>query len=322
MNIGFYIKWDKHSLTSGGNVIGDELVGESLCKSLSRLPGVKKAELYAPNSMPEGQLDFLVYLNDNEPMKDLARRHILYWQNGYGDSAVDRMKVFHDWGYDGYLFFSRRLLDLHRKEGYEGIFLPFGVDMDLFFPREVDQELEFDVAYVGNDIKGAERSEKYLYPAANFDFGLFGNWGLQRKKWYKFWKKEKEWEPYQRLFDTISRGKIPQEEVPVLYNSAKVNLNCTIQFCVDWDVITLRTYEVLACRGFLITDRVPAAVETLEGSLVFTTGGNDLENKIKYYLGHPSEREEIARRGYDYVVENASVDARARELLSYMEGLQ
>lgn len=321
MNIGFSIKWDKHSLLSGGNVIGDELVGESLCRSLRGLPGVKKAELYAPNCMPEDPLDFLVYLNDNEPMKDLARKHILYWQNGYGDRAVDRLKVFHDWGYDGYLFFSRRLLELHRKEGHEGIFLPFGVDLELFYPREVDPELEFEVAYVGNDIKGVDRSVKYLYPAGDFDFGLFGNWKLPKKKWHKFWKKERKWEPYQRLFDTISRGKIPQEKVPALYSSAKVNLNCTIQFCVDWDVITLRTFEVLACRGFLITDRVPAAVGTLEECLVFTTGGDDLEKKIHYYLDHPSEREEIARRGYDYVVDHASVEARARELLSYMEGL-
>jgi len=318
------MKWDKHTLNSGGNVTGDELVCESLCRSLGGLPGVKRAELYAPNHMPDDFLDCLVYLNDNEPMKELARKHILYWQNGYGDGALDRLKVFHDWGYDGYLFFSRRLLELHMKEGYEGIFLPFGVDLDLFFPREVDPELEFEVAYVGNDIKGVERSEKYLYPAAQFDLGLFGNWRLPRKKWYKFWKKEKKrgWEPYQRIFDTISRGKISQEKVPVLYSSAKVNLNCTIQFCVDWDVITLRTFEVLACRGFLITDRVPAAVETLEGCVVFTTGGDDLERKIHYYLEHPLEREKIARRGYEYVVKYASVDTRARELLSYMERLE
>ena len=34
MDIGFYIIWEKNSLKSTGNVVGDELFAESLCKSI------------------------------------------------------------------------------------------------------------------------------------------------------------------------------------------------------------------------------------------------------------------------------------------------
>ena len=34
--IGFYIKWDKFSLTNKGNVVGDELLAESLAKAINQ----------------------------------------------------------------------------------------------------------------------------------------------------------------------------------------------------------------------------------------------------------------------------------------------
>ena len=206
--------------------------------------------------------------------------------------------------------------------GASSLFLPFGVDMSLFYPRPIKEQYRFECSYVGNDIKGTEATTKYLYPAVNFDFGLFGTWNLlllrncALKIWLNMgWKAFR----YKRAFSKISKGKIPQEDVPVLYSSSKINLNCTLQSCIDWDVITLRTYEVLACRGFLITDVVPDALRTMSDCMVFTTGGTDLTDKIKYYLAHEDEREAIAQRGYEYVKNCASVDIRAADLVHYIK---
>ena len=67
MNIGFYIKWDKHSINSSGNVVGDELFAESLCKSINKQFKSIIAELYAPNHLPDKKLDVIIYLNDSPP---------------------------------------------------------------------------------------------------------------------------------------------------------------------------------------------------------------------------------------------------------------
>ena len=319
MNIGFMIKWSKGSLNSKhGNVIGDELLGESLCASINKALPLFHAELYAPNYLPKNKLDVLVYLNDITPIDLLAKTHVLYLQNGgYGESAMALLNRLRKNSYDGYVFFSRKLLDLHENTGGKGLFLPFGVDTNLFRPCNPEQKYNHEVAYVGNDIKGETATTKYLYPAVNFDFGLYGNWEIPKPR-FRFWKRWKNLPHYKKVFEKLSKGKIPMSDIPILYSSAKINLNCTLQDCIDWDVITLRTYEVLACKGFLISDTVPIAKETMRDCMVFTEGAEELQEQISYYLAHDKERKAIAQNGYDFVQQYASIEARANEITNYL----
>lgn len=318
MRIGFYIKWGKGSLNSKDNVLGDELYGESICRALRKIKGVKSAEIYTPNYLPNEELDVMIYLNDTKPNDNWAKRHIFYMQNAYGEGSDKILKEFQRIRYDGYAFISKKLLDVHKNAGFSGIFLPFGVDLDTFYPRKVEREYTFDVAYVGNDIKGEYRTTKYLFPAVKYNFGLFGNWKIPKAR-LRFWKNWRKVPEYKRIFQKISQGKIPQEKVPVLYSNAKINLNCTALDCVNWDVITLRTFEVLACKGFLITDKVTVAEETMKDCMVFTEGDEDLIEKIEYYLSHENERKIIAENGYEYVIKHASIEKRMKELYSYIE---
>jgi spore maturation protein CgeB len=321
VKVGFYMKWPKGSLERRGNVIGDELYAESMCRALRTLDGVEGAELYAPNAPPPPGLDVLVYLNDTPPERGWARRHVLYVQNAYGDGSdaiVARLRAAR---YDGYAFISNKLLGLHRAAGHEGIFLPFGVETSVFRPMPPSPDLAWDVAYVGNDIKGKDRTERYLMPAVEHRLGLYGNWALKRHG-LKVWRRWTRHHAYQRRLEGLSQGKIPQERVPVLYSSAKVNLNVTIQDCVDWDVITLRTFEVLACRGFLVTDRVEVAERELAGCVVFTDGGDDLRDKLRHYLAHEEERRAIAEAGHRWVLANATVESRVATLHAYLRSLQ
>ena len=321
MNIGFYIKWDKHSINSNGNVIGDELYAESLCKSINKQFKSIRAELYAPNYLPDNKLDVIIYMNDSPPNEKFSKYHYLYLQNGYEDNIDQIISRILALEYDGYIFFSEMMKKVFDEKAYNlknSLFLPFGVDLDFFYPREKDNRFNFECAFIGNDIKGSESTMRYLFPAAEFNFGLFGNWKVERHK-YKIWKNLKKLPPYKKVFESISRGKIPQESVPVLYSSAQINLNNTIKSCIDWDVITLRTYEVLACKGFLISDSVPIAEKTLKDCLVFTEGGKDLTGKIKYYLAHSKKRQEIAQNGYDYVLKNCSIDARVGKLINHIQ---
>jgi len=313
LKIGLYVRWPKGSLNSRGNVVGDELHAEAMVRALRKFPEIRECALYAPNYLPAKTLDVMIYLNDTPPEERWARKHVLYMQNAFGEGSDKVLDSFRKMNYDGYAFISQALLDIHRKAGYPGIFLPFGVDTSLFQPRPPEERYAFEVSYVGNDIKGEERSNLYLLPATHFRFGLFGNWRTQKL----FWRNR----PYQRVFAKISRGKIPQEDVPKLYSSTLINLNCTAQDCVDWDVITLRAFEVLACRGFLITDRVPAAERELKDCVVFTDGGPDLEEKIAHYLKWPEERERIARNGYEYAIRFATIESRMATLLDYLKGL-
>jgi len=320
MNIGLMIKWPKGSLDNKqGNVIGDELLGESICSTINKSFPDSNAQLYAPNYLPKSKLDVMVYLNDIEPVGAYAKNHVVYLQNGgYGEGAIQLLERLTGYGYNGYIFFSNKLLSLHISNGGVGLFLPFGVDTTFFQPKTMEQRYAHQVAYVGNDIKGEVASTRYLLPAIDFNFGLYGNWKRPKSR-FRFWRNWSERSVYQNVFEKLSLGKIPQADMPVLYSSAKINLNCTLQDCIDWDVITLRTYEVLACRGFLISDVVPVAKEAMDGCMVFTEGGAMLKDQISYYLAHDKERQDIAANGYEFVLKHASVEARVKELIKYLE---
>ena len=107
MNIGFYIKWNKHSINSSKNVIGDELYAESLCKSINKQYKSIRAELYAPNYLPDKKLDALIYLNDSPPNENFSKHHFLYLQNGYEDSIDQIISSRLALEYDGYIFFLK-----------------------------------------------------------------------------------------------------------------------------------------------------------------------------------------------------------------------
>lgn len=305
MHIGFLMKWPKGLVRRTRHVIGEEAYAESLCRELQQLAGVASAEVYAPNVRPTTKLDVMIHLNDTLP-GPFAYRHILYFQNFYNEGSHVILAQLQKLGYDGYAFLSQRLLDIHMQSGYSGILLPLAADTSIFHPKATNPNYEYDVAYVGNDIKGEECTMRYLYPATNYKFGLFGNWNLQPH-------------PYSRMLAKLSQGYITPDELAKLYSSAKIILNFTGQDSAIWDAMNLRFFEVLACRGFLISDKIPSAEREMKDCVVFTDGYQDLNQKIEYYLARPQERKEIAERGYQYIIQNATTQIRAKQLYQFIE---
>ncbi|MFA6065194.1 MAG: glycosyltransferase [archaeon] len=321
MKIGFYLKWNKGSidnLKTSKNVFGDELFAQGMCTSLRKIKGVESAEIYAPNFLPEEKLDYMLYLNDTPPIKNLSQTHIAYVQNVFDDSE-NKLKEFQNNSYAGYLFISKKMLEMHKKAGFEGQYLPFSVDTNFFKPQKVNPKLVYDVSYVGNDIKGTKRTEEFILPAVNYNFGLYGNWGIPLHRKVRMFLKGQKMPEYKKIFAKLYKGKIPQELVPSLYTSSKINLNCSHQTCIDLDIITLRCLEILSCDGFLITDKVPSAETEFKGKAVFTGGGEQLKDQIRYYIDNESERKKISKGNHSFIVEKHSMDTRMKFLYNYLK---
>jgi spore maturation protein CgeB len=288
-------------------VIGEELYAKSLCRELTKLPDVSFTGVFSPGCLPTRKMDVMIHLNDTEPNL-YAHKHVLYMQNFYPEGSAAVLHRLHKENFDGYAFFSERLLEFHQSYGYTGIFLPLAADTDIFHPAPGSPNQKYDVVYVGNDIKDEERTMLYIYPAINFDFGLFGNWN---QRWH--------FRPYKNALRSISQGPVSREQAAILFSNAKIVINFTDTDSIIWDAMNLRFFEVLACKGFLISDMVPSARCQLKDCTVFSYGGNDLVEKIKYYLDRPEERMEMAERGYQYVIENATVSLRAKQLYEYLQ---
>ncbi|MBP2627614.1 MAG: hypothetical protein H6Q68_2325 [Firmicutes bacterium] len=313
MNIGFLTKWSSSLKWSDsikqftGNIVGEELYAGSLCRELMQIKGVNSAQVYTPDFHPAVKLDVMIHFNDTLPIPTV-RKNILYIQNFYVEGSDVVLRKLQQTGYDGYIFFSQRLLEIHQQAGFTGIFLPLAADTNIFKPQAPNPKYEYDVVYVGNDIKGEERTIRYIYPAMQYNFGLFGNW---QPTWHHF--------SHNDILGKISQGSITREEAAAVYSSAKIILNFTAQDSIYWDALNLRFFEAMACKGFLISDKVPSAERELKDCVVFTDGYDDSIKKIDYYLSRPRERNEFAENGYQYVLQHATAQARAHQLYDYIQ---
>ena len=74
-----------------------------------------------------------------------------------------------------------------------------------------------------------------------------------------------------------------------------------------WGEITRRIFEGMACGKMILCDRLAESKRLHElfdegEEIVFYDDIVDCINKINYYVEHPDEREEIAKNGYDVVL--------------------
>ena len=106
--------------------------------------------------------------------------------------------------------------------------------------------------------------------------------------------------------------------------AAKINvalLSGKVQGSSQGDETTTRTYEIPACRGFMLHERSPELLELYsEGEEVACfSSPPELAEKIDYYLAHPEEREAIAGAGHRRCVPAYSYDNRMTEILRWHE---
>lgn len=343
MSIGFYTKFPKGSLFNQNSIVyGDELYAESLCRALRDIPGVEHAKLYAPNDMPDKMVDCMIYLNDNKPLESASRCRVLYLQNPYFEGSLVALKRIRKYGYDGELYVSQKLLKLQKNVVKHAAWLPFSVDTNVYYPRQTNIKLAFQVSYIGNDYKELDRTKQFLLPALRFNFGLYGKWGdaglyqlfgrqIPALAWlrtkYRIWKAKRtvahlSWQELLNRSDLlyrIARGKIPQEDVPSLYSSSEINLNYTAKDHIVWQVLTLRSLEIMACGGFLLTDADFLMKDNkFKNCLIVSKGGKELEKQVKYYLDNSKERQQIANRGHELVKKHYSSSIASERLVRFI----
>ncbi|QFJ54005.1 CgeB family protein [Pseudobutyrivibrio xylanivorans] len=105
-------------------------------------------------------------------------------------------------------------------------------------------------------------------------------------------------------------------EMPKVFRGSKVNLNITIPNIKSG--VPLRIYDILGAGGFCITNfqaELPMFFEN-EKHMVWYYNQQDLYEKVDYYLHHDTERNRIARCGYEHVRENCSYEMRLKEIIN------
>ncbi|TSC82472.1 MAG: hypothetical protein G01um101420_305 [Parcubacteria group bacterium Gr01-1014_20] len=222
-----------------------------------------------------------------------------------------------------------KAVDWYRQAGYKNVLLSqWACNVKLYKPVQTEKDIE--VGFVGQYKSGRGRVVEHLachgISVKAFGFGWPG-------------------------------GKVSQEEMLQVFSRSKINLNINargsladrnvlgrILFRKSVDTIkpdfhivdNLRAYlhypiphtharpfELAGCRAFTISgysEDIGSYYEENE-EMVFYRSLGDLEEKIRYYLTHASEREKIAEAGYKRTLSEHTYEKRFQSLFKHL-GLQ
>ena len=109
-------------------------------------------------------------------------------------------------------------------------------------------------------------------------------------------------------------------EMPLVFHESKINLNFTMRPIITG--LPLRIFDVCGCGGFLMTNYQEELAEHFEPGVEaeFFTSEEELLEKVSYYLSHETEREAIARKGYDRTKAGHTYAHRVTEMVKMVMG--
>lgn len=114
----------------------------------------------------------------------------------------------------------------------------------------------------------------------------------------------------------VNRGGVKTlTEMPYVFRQSRINLNITMRAIQTG--IPQRVWDVLACKGFLVTNYQPELDEYFQDGvhLAYYKNIEELKEKISYYLNHPEESKQIAQNGYTLVAEKHTLLLRVMEMI-------
>jgi len=109
------------------------------------------------------------------------------------------------------------------------------------------------------------------------------------------------------------------EEMNRLFNESRIVLNCHLSELLNTET---RVAEVLGSGSFLLSETLSDGDLVEEGRhfIGFTPGATDeMIDKIRYYLDHDRQREEIASQGHDHIHHRHTYGHRIRKILDAVD---
>lgn len=100
------------------------------------------------------------------------------------------------------------------------------------------------------------------------------------------------------MLHAYNRGMVDYHtQMPLVFAGSRINLNITLRSIHSG--IPLRVLDIMACGGFVLSNRQPEIAEYFEEGKEIVTFGSMEEcfDKIRYYLAHEEERRKIAESG-------------------------
>ena len=169
-------------------------------------------------------------------------------------------------------------------------------DPDVFKPVN-DMNYKHQLLFVGNSRNIFRKSLKYLLPT-KYELAVFGT------LWEKFIDKK-----------YIKAQHIENQEVHKYYANADIVLNDHWDSMQENGFVSNRLFDVLACNGFILTDKVEGIHQLFGDAIITYDSKEDLAQKITFFLENKEKREEIAQKGRELVLKKHTYKNRVDTIL-------
>lgn len=280
------------TINNGANVQGDEMVARSWAKYLTRDPSINLVDINGFNNNYDVTISFSPLIKNN-----MQGYKILYLQNVFPKpSWPGTIEIYNQVKkeYDAFIFPSQGLKD---RCG-DGLVCQFAVDPELFYPKSIDNNFQHNLCFVGNNIRNKNISEQFLFCVKNKGLVIYGN--------------PAGWN------SSYCKGKISIEDEATLYSSAQICLNAHIDEHLEYGSYNFRIFNILACKGFIISDKSKFLTDEFDKCMEFTDGYDDLISKVEFYLENPDETLKYREFGYNHVLSKHTFKHRVSDILKWL----
>ena len=178
------------------------------------------------------------------------------------------------------------------KEGFDNVFLSqWGCNHFLY--RNLNLPKIYDVSFVGRS-HGKRQEFIDILKKQGINIATFGPGGE-------------------------NGSRVSQAELIRIYNQSKIALNISFASTGDKIQIKGRDFEAPGCGSLLLTKDTEEIAEYFSpGEEIITyQDTNDASEKIKYYLKNEEEREKIAKKGYERVLREHTIENRLLKIFEF-----
>ena len=191
--------------------------------------------------------------------------------------------------YDDVVTTKEQDFAIYKKLGARNVIFSFqGYDPAIHRPvKLLPQEkgdFSCDVSFVGQYMKDRAASMLYLLENLDIQLSIYGTgWNDQLVP---------------AKLKVLFRGPAVADDYAKVVSGSKIILGFLNNKVKD--TFTTRTFEIPACRGFLLAERTPMHENLLtEGvDAEFFSNQEELLDKVNYYLEHSKARDKISQSGY------------------------
>lgn len=204
--------------------------------------------------------------------------------------------------YDFFFSHEPKTIKIHQELGANVSYLPYAINelihKKVCLSQDEERALSSQVCFVGTH---SSYREKILEHLKGFDLKIWGD-GWEKSSLSPFLK---------------GQG-VSQEMMNKIFNAARIGVNIHQESVAGGGNLNCRTFELLGAGVLKLVDERQGIKGLFKNGeeIVTYKDGDDLREKVSFYLEHSAKRKEIARKGRELVCAKHTYLHRMREILS------